>query len=229
MDLAGLQTDPALPTGRVRVSLEDNEPSFDIVHPAAFDAIEGSSGEAGAPALLYHGTLAARADVSRKSLQRLRASRPGLVFVDVNLRPPWWQRETARAWLRGTHWVKLSGDELRQLEPGIEAGRKTPEEVLDNLGLDGMVLTHGERGAEALVAGRGRWSVEPGPGTTVVDTVGAGDAFAAVMILGLVRDWPTAIALQRAQVFASALCGRRGATVPDPDFYRARGEAWDSG
>jgi fructokinase len=39
------------------------------------------------------------------------------------------------------------------------------------------------------------------------------------MILGLLRGWPLQTALDRAQAFASAIVGRRGATVRDPGFY----------
>ena len=40
MDTTGLQTDPRQPTGRVSVLFDDGEPSYDIVHPCAYDAIE---------------------------------------------------------------------------------------------------------------------------------------------------------------------------------------------
>jgi fructokinase len=64
--------------------------------------------------------------------------------------------------------------------------------------------------------------------TAVVDTVGAGDAFASVMIHGLLEQWPPELALRRAQMFASALVGVRGATVSDRAFYRPFVDAWNS-
>ena len=96
MDEAGLQTDPRLPTGRVQVTIEAGEPAYDIVCPAAWDAIEAPTRErSGSPpcALLYHGSLALRSGPSRRACQSLREAGPGTVFVDVNLRPPWWDRE----------------------------------------------------------------------------------------------------------------------------------------
>jgi fructokinase len=60
----------------------------------------------------------------------------------------------------------------------------------------------------------------------VVDTVGAGDAFASVLILGLLRRWPLETALERAQAFASAVVGQRGATQEDPAFYRQFTRNW---
>ena len=49
--------------------------------------------------------------------------------------------------------------------------------------------------------------------------MGAGDAMAAVMILGLLRGWPLPLTLERAQSFASEIVGQRGATVEDRAFY----------
>ena len=65
-------------------------------------------------------------------------------------------------------------------------------------------------------------------GTEVVDTVGAGDALSSVMILGLCKQWPLELTLERAQAFASAIVGQRGATVSEPAFYQAFDEQWRS-
>jgi fructokinase len=63
--------------------------------------------------------------------------------------------------------------------------------------------------------------VRPERVETIVDTVGAGDAFAAVLLVGLAKQWPLPLTLQRAQTFASAIVGQRGATVADLSFYQA--------
>lgn len=213
MDMTGLQTDPGLPTGRVQVSIEDGEPAYDIVRPAAWDAIEAPV-DAPRCALLYHGSLALRSEPSRQTWQALRQAGPSVVFVDVNLRPPWWDRERVLQDLRGAHWVKLNRDELERLAPGAAA-----EALMVSLGLRGVLLTEGAHGARLLTADGAHYETQPAGGVEVVDTVGAGDALASVMILGLLRGWPLQSTLDRAQAFASAIVGRRGATVRDPAFY----------
>jgi fructokinase len=45
----------------------------------------------------------------------------------------------------------------------------------------------------------------------VVDTVGAGDAFAAVFMLGLLQRWDAPTTLRRASEYAAAMCRVRGA------------------
>jgi fructokinase len=63
----------------------------------------------------------------------------------------------------------------------------------------------------------------------VVDAVGAGDGFASVLILGLIRNWPVQQTLDRAQAFASAIVGQRGATARDPGFYAPFLDDWRLG
>ena len=87
-------------------------------------------------------------------------------------------------------------------------------------------MTMGSDGAELFLTDGERARVAPEPATEVVDTVGAGDAFAAVIIAGLVGGWSPALMLQRAQQFAGAVVGQRGATIADPDFYRGFKDNW---
>jgi len=61
----------------------------------------------------------------------------------------------------------------------------------------------------------------------MVDTVGAGDGFSAVFILGISMGWPTRTILDRALEFAAAMCTVPGATVSDRGFYsRFSGQGW---
>jgi fructokinase len=225
LDTSGLQTDERLPTGRVQVSIHDGEPAYDIVHPSAWDAIEPP---AATPeiSLLYHGSLALRDDASRRAWRSLRDSRPGLVFVDVNLRPPWWRREQVLRDIDGAHWVKLNRSELDRLAPGQTALRTRAELLVGDMGLQGLLLTDGDRGASVLTDAGDYFEARPARSLMVVDTVGAGDALASVMVLGLVRGWPLEVSLVRAQAFASALVGCRGATVQDRNFYTPFTDEW---
>jgi fructokinase len=228
MDTSGLQTDPERATGCVEVSFVDGEPAYDIVHPCAYDAIE--AGTAGIDCdLLYHGSLGLRDARSRKTLAQLVTCNAKTVFVDVNLRPPWWQKEQVLELLHTAEWVKLNADELNLLHAAGNDTAHRERDFLKEFGLQGLLLTHGAQGAELFTASGENFAVTPSRDIPISDTVGAGDAFASVMILGLVSDWPTRLTLQRAQDFASAIVGNRGATVSDPAFYQSFVKQWTSG
>ena len=226
METTGVQKDPALPTGRVSVELRGGEPSYDIVAPCAYDriALEKPSD---ACRILYHGSLALRDPVSRASLDQAMNEKLELVFVDVNLRPPWWHKREILDLMTRADWVKLNTQELELLSEGRSASHDSATAFVDEHALTGLILTHGSAGAEVFTSNGEHHRVAPENGTKVVDTVGAGDAFASVMLLGLARAWPLDLTLQRAQSFASALVQQRGATVADRAYYQAFIDNWN--
>lgn len=222
MDTAGLQTDPARPTGRVSVNIMDGEPHYDIVENCAYDAID-------VPAVsscdfLYHGSLATRSACSRRALKALRDLQPQTVFIDVNLRPPWWQAPQLLELLAGAHWVKLNSAELAELQGSDK--RAAAWDFLQRFDLRGLIITLGAKGAEILLANGDHAQVASSPDIDVVDTVGAGDAFASIVVLGLIEDWPVEQTLQRAQQFAETMVTKRGATVASKGFYEDILNAW---
>jgi len=225
MDTGHLQTDKHRPTGKVQVTFNDGEPAYDIIRPCAYDAI-GAQMLTPACALIYHGSLALRETTSRQTLKQLMASQPKTVFVDVNLRPPWYQQQQVSEMLHCASWVKLNSDELDLLYPASNSSLPRTAAFLSDYGLNGLVITHGAEGAELITASGEHFTVKPEKEIRVVDTVGAGDAFASVIILGLNNSWPLDITLQRAQQFASHIVGQRGATVSEPAFYQSFIDQW---
>ncbi len=85
-------------------------------------------------------------------------------------------------------------------------------------GLPLLIVTRGAAGAMLLTD---EHILEEAPlgGAEVVDTVGAGDAFSAVALLGMLRGWSLQDTLQRALEFAARICTIRGATVRDCALY----------
>jgi fructokinase len=233
MDLAGLGTDPGHPTGEVVVSLVGGEPSYDIRADRAYDHIDPPPDDLSCD-LLYHGTLALRGTRSVRALEALRAGGAGQVFLDVNLRDPWWSRDQVLELVRRAHWVKLNRDELDLLGPGGAASREQDlgaraAAFREGHGLRGVILTLGARGALGLSADSAPVSVAPPGDIEVIDAVGAGDAFAAVAILGLRHGWALADTLVRAQAFAARIVGQRGATAADPALYAPFIAQWGLG
>jgi fructokinase len=229
MDISGLQTDPDHPTGEVRVTLADGEPTYEIIPDRAFDHI-GFEDRRGAGQLLYHGTLALRGPVSARTLKRLETQGHGMRFLDVNLRDPWWSLEETRSLLQDADWVKLNRNELALLagvnEPHQMQLSEQASAFLAQHGLTGLVVTLGGEGAMAVSGDEEPTHVAPIQALEVKDTVGAGDAFASVLILGLIHGWPLATTLERSQSFASRIVEQRGATAAEPALYRPFLEHW---
>lgn len=227
LNLTGLQLDADYPTGTVAVSLNQGEPDYQILPQQAYDFIASSGlAQLSAP-ILYHGSLAIREPLSRQSLQCLKQHLQAKVFLDVNLRDPWWTLALVQNQLAAADWVKLNHQELKQLQVG---GSQLPEQMqlfINHYQLECLIVTLAEQGAIALNRQGEQVQIQPQPlQQALVDTVGAGDGFAAVILLGLLNDWSLALSMQRAQQFASALLTVQGATVNHPAFYQAFIQAW---
>lgn len=226
LDCAGVQIDPAHPTGRVAVRVDAGEPRFDIPPGQAWDRIATLPAPPPGIGLVYHGTLALRDPRSRGALVDLREAVGAPVFVDVNLRDPWWDASAVADALDGARWCKVNDDELRRLVGSADlpnaAGR-----LVARHGLDRAFVTLGAAGALAVGADGDCHAVTPRPGVSVVDTVGAGDAFAAVVIAGLLSGWGIETTLRRADRLAAGVCGLRGAVATDLAFYHEVCAHWD--
>jgi len=66
----------------------------------------------------------------------------------------------------------------------------------------------------------------PIPPGQFVDSVGAGDAFAAVMVYGALARWPAERTLQRANELALSICTVPGALPDGAEFYLPFRDAW---
>jgi fructokinase len=226
MDTLALHTDERLSTGRVAIELDEGEPVFDIVEPAAYDAIQILPGEESVCHFLYHGTLAVRNVVSRNALDQLKKLHPQKIFVDVNLRDPWWDKSLVLKLLQEANWVKLNTKELDMLYGSESNKENILLSFIKEYDLDGAILTHGKAGAEIMTVNGDHHKIKPQMVVEVVDAVGAGDAFSSVVIMGLNNNWPLLTTMQRAQEFASAIVGHRGAIVSDKSFYQDFMNAW---
>jgi fructokinase len=182
---------------------------------------------------LHTGSLACAlppgADVLAGWADGLRASGQVLLSYDPNVRPslipdlePFAGR--VEGWVRRSHLVKVSEEDLDVLAPGRPALDVAAEWA--TWGPELVVVTQGEDGATALRPD-GSTVRRPGRSIEVVDTVGAGDAFAAGLLAwlgsagalhpggpaGLGADELVA-ALDRAIEVAAITCTRPGADPP---------------
>jgi fructokinase len=242
----GVQVDTVLPTGAVRVHETPEGHRFEIPAAQAFDAIDSCAAVAALDAfgevdIVSYGTLIQRAAPSRKALAATLARCTRAVrYLDLNLRPDGAPVDALRDALFDATILKVSDEELWEVatplgvhlpageEPDLAAVELAIGAVMRAAPSVGLVIvTLGRHGSAACLRGSRRLLHAPGAdGVRVVDTVGAGDAFSSVMMLGRLHGWPLATTLARANVFAAAICGIQGAVPAELGLYDGWIEAW---
>lgn len=226
----GIQQDSDHATGAVLVT---EQPAgghrFDIRPDQAWDFIQADTplaGITGEPQWLYFGTLAQRA-ASHAALRSIMQTSHARAFLDVNLRDPWVREDVLRWSLQQAEVVKVSEEELLRMAALFAFSGESPLQLgtrlVQEFGLNQLLVTNGEQGAWLLTSGGEYAHTSPATAaenaTPVVDTVGAGDAFAAVFLIGLTLNWPIQQSLDRAHAFAARVCGLRGAIPEHLAFY----------
>lgn len=227
MAVEGIQRRDDYPTGRVQIEMRGKDHRFDILPDQAYDHIRPEPALALLadlqPALLYCGSLGRREPESAATLERLMSG--GLpLFVDINLRDPWWRKAEVMALIEKASWLKLNDEEFTTLT-GASATDEQARLFREQHHCDWLVVTRGAAGA-SLVTARQCLAAATPPVTRLVDTVGAGDAFSAVVLLGILQGWGAEQILPRALEFAARICEQRGATAQDPQLYAGLRRAW---
>ncbi len=145
-----------------------------------------------------------------------------LVSYDVNYRPPLWKRETARAVILHTiaeyaDILEITDDELEFLGCG-----DTPEAFLGYFARRPRILAV-KMGAQGAYLSQGGKEIRVAPfDVQVEDTVGAGDAFDAGLIAGVLEE----VAFERLGLFASAVAALTCRGVGPLRTQPSRAEVW---
>jgi fructokinase len=217
-----VQSTGRFPTGTATVRHgSSGEMAFTIERPAAYDAVS-LTGEVVEQIVrwdaewLYFGTLFPSRHDGKHVLDRLLRALPKATrFYDVNLRPGFDSLELVGELIHAAHVLKLNEDELRVVhrvadlpaDPGAfcRAGcrRFSWRAACVTLGARGCVMSIGDDCVEAA-----------GIPVAVVDTVGAGDAFAAAFAHGIICGWPVAEIASFANRAGARVAGVSGA-IPD--------------
>ncbi len=233
LDAAGVNRDAVArldghPTGVVTVSVDaKGQPAFDVTPNVAWDYLPWSRAAAEvidrADALCF-GTLAQRSPVSRATIdQAVRSTREdGLRLFDVNLRQHYFDARVVQGSLDLADAVKLNDEELPVVARLVGLTARTPVDRLRMLvarcALQFAVLTRGSGGS--LLVTPQEVCESAAPATVVRDTVGAGDAFTAALLVGLLDRRSLADVSERANAVAAYVCSQPGATPPIPAALR---------
>lgn len=238
MTISGIQNDPYYPTGQVLIHSGKNgyRHRFEILANQAYDFIDPVTAATAAssikPDLVYFGTLAQHSRLSGNTLETVfRHTLQDPHLLDINLRKPWYTRDTVRYSLAQADHVKVNEDELIKLPSLLNLNTRDPHDtasrLIEEFHLNTLLTTCGAKGAWLLDQSGNKAETPSITDITIIDTVGAGDGFSAVFILGMLLGWPETSILERANHFAAALCGIRGA-IPEPSkFYSPFLKDWE--
>ncbi len=227
-DLSLIQRDPLRPTGTASVLISHEDAAFSFGEDTAWDHLEATEewleALASADAVAF-GTLCQRSMPSRNAIRELlgRVPEDALVLVDLNLRAGCYTTGVIDESLTAANTAKLNGDELKVVSStfGIHGDDEVDllEKVRERFDLDLICLT---RGAESsLLVAEDEISDEEVGAIETSDPVGAGDAFAAALVHGLLREWSLRDINRFAGAVGSYVASRPGAMPDFSDFSAA--------
>ena len=206
------------PTGTVKVDLkEDGIPEYTIRERVAWDHMSPTSDAVDlaerADAICF-GALAQRSIQSRETIQAILSFAPDTAYrlFDINLRQHYYNKGLIEESLYLSNVLKMNSDEMNQLKElfGLSG---TEDEIaiwfMEKYNLRMVVLTAGA--SYSTVYTPDEVSTLPIPEVEVVDTVGAGDAFSAALIMSLLNGGTLKEAHRHAVKIAAFVCSNKGA------------------
>jgi len=220
-----IQIDSEYPTGESVAKLDNMKiPSWEIKRETAYDFIEMNQEIESLikhkTDCLYFGTLAQRGVRTRQTVHRC-FNRNLKYFCDLNIRQSFYTKELIKECLEACNVLKLNVEELRLVSTLLlnkaSGMDETPRMLLNEYNIDQLCVTHGEEGAVIYEGGRKnnyKLTTE-----NIVDTVGAGDAYAAILCLGYLNNWEIEKTNKIASEFAGEIVKINGALPDGPDLY----------
>lgn len=213
-----VQDDDEAPTGTVTVELTDDGHHFVIHEDVAWDRLAWTpslqAAIRSADAICF-GTLGQRSPLARETIQQClwEASDDCLLVFDVNVRQHFYDRMLIERSLQSAKMVKLNAEEVTLLAELLEwpSGdlASFASRVRDNFGVELVCITRGEHGC--WIGSETECVDVLGLPVQVVDTVGAGDAFTAALIVAQLRGWPLRDSAEFANQVGALVASRRGA------------------
>lgn len=225
MDTHYVQVDDDRPTGKVLVEITDQQPRYEILKPAAWDAMQFDrrwNSLAETCDAVCFGSLAQRSAVSREAIGRfLKTADTALKLFDVNLRQRFYSKSIIQTGLEYATALKLNQEELCTVASLLELPSSdvdaTCSLLLQKHNLQFVALTLGEAGMK-LYTPEGKYTTDPihYSSTTDADAVGAGDAASAGLIIGFLCGWNTSRILSVANHMGAFVASSPGATPQLP-------------
>jgi len=222
-----IQVDADHPSGTVQVTLDDSGvPDYIIHSQVAYDFLDLSEWisrlKSGAvPRMIYYGTLLQRTPQAFDRVKALLRSRNQgtAAFCDLNLRMHCYHRKSVLHSLHQADYLKLNEEELGIVADFTRTDGESfdPRNLLSRFAVKAVIVTRGKEGSE-WISRDAHVSSKPPGNIEATDTVGAGDAHAAMSAYGILNEWTPERTIALADRLAARICQIQGA-LPDADIY----------
>jgi fructokinase len=222
-----IQIDERKSTGTVDVTFSSpGVPEYIIHEDVAWDYLrvteQALSAISKADAICF-GSLSQRNAVSSIAICSLLSAAPkeAVRVLDINLRQRFYTRELLEKSLHLANVLKLNNDELDVLAGLFHLDGVLEQRIAslaETYNLHTIALTRGADGS--VLYHKGHWSIEAPRKVNAVDTIGAGDAFTAALIVGLLHELDAEIAHGLAADVAAHVCSQAGGMPVLPITFR---------
>ncbi|MDX2191357.1 MAG: PfkB family carbohydrate kinase [Bacteroidota bacterium] len=221
-------------TGVVLVSVDSKgQAQYEILENAAWDFIDLSKNLktllSKGVSMFYFGSLIQRTSHNRNILNKCLPDDDVVaekVLFDINIRQGYHSWDVIESSLISCDILKVNHEELELLRNKYFKNEKFTDEfdfifyLMSNYHLDQVVMTMAEKGARIITSKHEVYEQKAKPLDNKIDTVGAGDAFAAVYAIGNILGWPPRTILERSLSFSANICQINGAIPKDNSIYR---------
>ena len=225
--LDDIQIDSHLKTGIVNVKMRDDKShDFEIVKNVSYDNIQFNKKIEkllkAAPDLIYFGTLLQRSSNGFNFIEKVFKNKESVtdLFCDLNLRQGCYDDRIIFRSLEYSDMLKLNEEELQKLLKleSVNDSKYEIDQLLSKYNIKNMIITKGKDGS-SWYAEKKYINRKMRKNINIVDTVGAGDAFAAVAAAGYLQKIPIEKILELSTEFASYICTIQGALPSDDKYY----------
>ncbi len=217
VDVSLVQADELHATGTVIATQQGNEMEYDIVQPVAWDFIDATEellDKVSKASYFVCGSLAARSEHSRSALYQLLGVAQTKV-IDINLRPPHFEKGTLEHLFQQADILKLNDHELALIagwyihEPDFE---KQVVFLSDQFSVPTVIITKGANGAALYY--NNAFYYHNGYKVMVADTIGSGDAFLAGFLSRHIENSSPEASLEFACKLGAFVASKKGACPP---------------
>lgn len=207
-----IQIDKLNPTGSVKVIIDkNNQPNYIVEKNKAWDFLGWNKNYyqlLKKTDAIYFGTISQRNDVTRNTIKKFlkAANEKAVIVLDINLRQGFYNKKIIEESLIRATILKLNNFELKIITELLNIDKSFNEEesciyLMDKYKLGLVCLTMGAEGSK-LINPSSLYDCKAYP-SRFINSVGAGDAFAAVVTIGYLKGYSLKVISEKANELAS--------------------------